>query len=61
MNLYTVTIRTEEMGRNTYHVSAKDARSALDKAYEKCWKELKHYPGTNHMYVIYLELQQENW
>jgi hypothetical protein len=64
MNLYTVAIRNTVIGRETYHVSAKDARTALDKAYAKCWQanKLKTYPRNEQdMTVTSLALVQENW
>lgn len=61
MNLYMITLRADGLGRQSYHVSAKDARKALDKAYAKCRKELKGLDSNGHMYVQTLELVQEGW
>ena len=64
MNPYTVSIRNAVFGPQTYHVSAKDARQALDKAYKKCWHDgdLRQYPKSEQdMFVTSLELVQENW
>lgn len=60
MHLYIIRIKNMDLGQQTYYVSAKDARGALEAAYKKCDKALKGLPDKD-MYIQHLTLVQENW